>query len=386
MAKKEIYYKIYSATGEYIDTAFDWEGGTYTTNINSGYGDLSLTIPRPFDYVWGKIDFNGYVERYVADSDAPNGILTYKGYISEKESRVANNESSSIKCYGYWSKLTKDVMTESSNLLFSRSNINTGALMRDIINNYRTNNTGTAINESTIADIPNTSVTITKLYNGQTYADALLEAKDISGANYYLFLENTNTVKLKTIDINTVNHYWVLGRDVESATYNESIDGLVNRVYIWNGITTGTSRILKQYSDSSSISQYGLSSKLHNDDKITTTTEADKLANKLLSAYSQPLTTLTIRLFDKEYSGEGGSRVDIENIKVGDTFKILNVNDGTPFGDVVYYITSITDYEGKTLEIQSVNASAYTDRLLYELYQKQLKNEWGVTFSQPYTT
>lgn len=384
---KDIYYKLFENDGTFVDTFFDFVAGSFSAAINAGYGNLELQIPREFDFVFSNINFDGYIERWVSDIDN-NAVLTYTGYIDKRSSIVGQDETSKISLSGYWAKLAKDIVVTGSDVTVTYTATDTAVIMRDLINNkFKTNNTTTKIATATTVEIPNTTINRGKTFSMQNYQEALLEMKDLSGANYYLFLDNDNRIYLRTINTTSEpTHYFQMGRDILSANYQESTVEQVNGVYFWNGVPTGSTRIMKRYTVSDSIATYGRSFVGKKDSRYTTTASSDSWASRYLESYKNPLVTLQIRLFDNNFSGEGGSIVDIESIKPGDTFKILNIDGDAPFADTIYYITQTTDIDGMFLDITSVDPRMFVSRQLQELNQRQLQIEWGYTASQPFTT
>ena len=384
MIDKQIYYKLFSNTGSYVETFYDFVAGEYSSSINAGYSDMRLQIPKQFDEALTGINFNGYVQRFVSDGDGSD-ILTYTGYISSQRNVIKNQETVEINLAGYYSKLTQDIFFSGNNLTVPY-NTDTGLIARNILAQYVAQNTGTVITYSS-STIANTNITRNILFSGQTYADCLNDAKDWSGANYYFFLDNDNKVYLKTVNTTTTpTHYFVLGRDIIDIEYTSSIEQMKTGVYFWNSLATGNiSRIMKLYT-ASTRATYGRIFELRKDGRYTQSVAMDAWASKYLTAYGNPIDTITLRIADNNTMRYNSSQIDIENVGVGDTFQILNIEPDSPLAGKVYYITSVTDYQGQYITVKSVDPSSYVAKELVKLNQKQQTNDWGVTYNQTFTT
>jgi hypothetical protein len=102
------------------------------------------------------------------------------------------------------------------------------------------------------------------------------------------------------------------------------IEDVVNRVYFTGFTTASGTGLFRVYSNSGSISSYGLHAIHKVDQRVTNTATADTMANRILTAKSTPEIRTAIEILDS--NGENQYRgYDIESITPGDTMKIGNI-------------------------------------------------------------
>lgn len=381
---KNIYAKIYDESGNFLETLFDFTRVNFAASINGGVGSLNLTLARPYDDQFLNLDFNNNLKIYEASTEHPNGVLVYNGYIADRRSKSGENEEVEILVVGYWSKLAMDIATDgAANLLITYSSQDTGAMIRDLISKYRTQNSGTPIEAVTTTEVPNVSNSITLNINGMNFQQAILEAKDNSGVKKFVYLDTDNKLYLRSIDLNTVDHYFMYKRDIQEIQYQESIVEMRNGIYFWNGVESGVDRIMKIYSDSTSIASYGKQFDLKKDGRYSVEGSAATWADRWLDAFKDPIVTLDLKLFDKVYNGI--SKVDITSVKPGDTFKIVEIDPDSPFAGKVFYITQTVYNDGEYLNITSVDPQVFVARQIKALAEEIQNESWGKTHSQPYT-
>lgn len=126
----------------------------------------------------------------------------------------------------------------------------------------------------TIGDISTTGVPITQIFKGEALYDIIMKsytkASAVTGKKYMPIMKNG---KLSVILKGSTTTAYVAdsSKNITEASYNESIDGMVNRIKIYNssGAYAGT------VENSSDISEYGLMQDVYEEQTgINATTEA----------------------------------------------------------------------------------------------------------------
>ena len=102
------------------------------------------------------------------------------------------------------------------------------------------------------------------------------------------------------------------------------IEDVVNRVYFTGFTTAYGTGLYRVYSDSGSITSYGLHAVSKVDGRVTQSATADTMANRIIDDKSEPEIRTVLTLADS--NGENAERgYDIESIQPGQTLKIRNI-------------------------------------------------------------
>lgn len=129
--KKSYIYKVYSATGVYIQT---WAGTdvvsepNYSQDLNSPGSELAVILARAADS-FGEgtdIDLRNKVQVYVVDNDLPNGQLIFQGFISNYQPVYGANERIEVTLLGYGAELDQFVIELGESLYLTNQNTNGG--------------------------------------------------------------------------------------------------------------------------------------------------------------------------------------------------------------------------------------------------------------------
>lgn len=367
---KEVYYKFYNSAGTFLGFVTDYELGTFDMNINGGLSDFAISLPRQFDNFSKDtlIAHGNEVQIWVSDNDAPSGVQIYSGKIEEYSPEVDTDEKLGIRVIGYASLLAQDILKNSTTIKIAYSAQDPSAIMKDIIDKFRSANSGTKLNYgSGTTTISNTGKSVGTTFFTASYADALDLVRQLANYDWYYFFDTDNLLYFRQI-ASTPTHYFTIGKDLESIRVNSSTLQMINGLIFWNGLQKEDPEyISKYYSDSTSQTAYGRKVFARQDGRFKARTgSADELMNREINAYKNPLVSVTLRVIDNS-AMYGNYGYNIESIKPGQTCKVLNVASGSALGSNML-ITKVT-YGLSYVDLEVANAKEYLDRNLLSISQ-----------------
>ncbi len=351
---------------------YDFGISNFSTSLNGGLGNLTLTVPRKFDN-FGEgsvIDFNNEVRVFVYDQEANQGVQIYTGYIIGYSAEARGSETVAVDVAGYISRFERDVYRDNSgNYKKSYSSTEIGAVMRDIIDRYRQYNSGTSINYSSTS-IANTSKNRGITFNNNTYLDALKYTFELTDVNWYWYIDTDNLVYLQQIPT-TPTHLFMFGKDIIDIKFDKSISQTTNGMLFWNGLASSDANyIAKSYSDSASQTTYGRLVEIKNDNRYRDVNSANDYASRYLGNYKNPFNTVELEIADSNF----GAGYDIESIKPGQTCKVRNIDSNNALSGNML-ITKVT-YNFTSAKIVVADVKTYIERTAFELSKKQQEGKY----------
>jgi len=382
---KEVYIKSYTSDGTYKGTFSDFQWAGFSKSINSGVGQVQITVPRKFDDYNsdGAIAPNNKIEIYVADGDAPSGTLIYSGYIAEINTAAAAEEGVRLKVFGYFSKLALDIVKDGTQIgvkYRQASYADISDIFEDLIDKYKTANASTPI-DYTGSSISSGGKQVSIDFSTSTYTDAFSELRRLADSDYYYYLDATNTFNFSQFS-STADHLFVFERDISSIKISQSLVDMRNGIIFWNGLQEEDPDFIAKYQENAtSISSYGRQIEIRRDGRFKDEASVDEWNTRYLNANSEPITQVQLRLIDNNLSD---SRVDLEALQPGQTCKILNISENDALSDNML-ITGI-NYQIDYADIVIQDTRQFVDRNLFQL--KKFINERTYSDSGPvnYTT
>lgn len=191
-------------------------------------------------------------------------------------------------------------------------------ILMDIIDKYNFLG-GTITYDADSIDLTGTTVSYT--FNTNTILEAVNKVVELCPEGWYYYIDQaTNIIHLHE-KTNTPDHVFALEKDVADARFEKRIEDLVNTVYFTGG---GSPPLYKKYTNSNSVSKYGVKSQKYTDQRVTDENTAEVIANSILSTKSEPELRVTIEVLDSNNNQDMG--YDIESVDVGDVVAIRNVS------------------------------------------------------------
>lgn len=357
---KNAYVKIYDIDENYLGMFTDFVFTSFVSSINGGLGDLKVVIPRKFDeYDQAQIELGNELRIYIADTDAPSGTLVYSGEIDSIDASVSDNEDVSINCSGYVYQLALDVHEDSQTVYFKYTSEELADIVKDVIDKYNITNPQARINY-TADSVTDTGKTKTLEVFLDTPLEVLFSVIRLSDSDWYFHIDATNTLYFQEIPT-TPTHYFTFGKDIVSLNYNRNTRDTKTGILFSNGLTTlDEDVVFKLYKDDTAVTNYGRRFERIRDERYVED-GADELGARLLSLYSEPINTVTLRVVDNNLD----NGYDIESIKVGDTCKVLNTSEIPALTDNML-ITTI-QYGFDYVDITVIDRNKYIERSLQEM-------------------
>lgn len=328
--KKQVFIKTYDTTGGFKGLFNDFVFSSFTSSLNGGLGDLSVTIPRRFDeYNTDRAIVSGYkLEVYISDTENVSGLKIYEGTIDSINIKVGGDgEQVAISCSGYIWQLATDLLEYSSSTIYKKyTTTDISAIIKDIIDNYQARRSDDEVTYdvgATTIDTSGKSLTLEVFM--ESPLTAIAHAASQADADWYWRVGRDSNFYFKEMST-TADHMFVFGRDVIELEGNENIRDVKTGILITNGLaSTDSDSIMKMYTSTSGEANYGRRYEKKRDGRYKATAgTADEYGARFLDIYSEPIKTVRLRILDSNLPGGG---YDIESIEPGDTCKILNIEE-----------------------------------------------------------
>ena len=337
---KRFVYKIYDSAGNFITTWADVISlPTFYQEINKGFSELKLQLARSI-YQFGEsedVKYMNQIKVYVFDGDTGyNGIQIYSGYLTRYEP-ITNGQEETLEVtfLSYWLEAARYVLEDSGDTKVAYNSQDPSNIFKDLLDKFTARGGKLDYNASSV---DTTGTTVSYTFNLNTFQECLRKVIELSPDNWYLRVGEDDIMYLKEMEA-TAKHIFHIGRDITYYKPEKRIENLVNVVYFRGGGT-----LYKKYTASGSVASYGEYAKKIVDERVTVEATADIMANRVLNALSSPEIRITIRILDN--NNNNGKGYDIENIKVGDTCKILGATKkGNNLWDNMEWDNDAWDYD-----------------------------------------
>jgi len=328
-ALKTFEYRIFDSN-TYVTTWTDevLSEPYFRMTINGGAGEMVVRLSRTFDNFGedNDVKLSNKVEVWCFDCEAPNGTLLYCGYISGYRPVLDGaSEYVEVTLLPYIAEMSELMLREpSGDTLISFSSVDPSSVFKQIIDYYRED--GGTINY-TASSIDDTNTTITYNFNCYTVKEALDKAIELTPENWYWFVDANNILYLKLSNMTTATHNFYIGKHLSYMETWRRAEDLINRVYFVGGDIGGGELLYRMNDNDASIASYGIRAEKKVDQRVTSTTTADIMANRLINSRKDPEIRTTAIIVDNNGSN-ALLGYDIESIKPGDTMIIRNLQYG----------------------------------------------------------
>ncbi len=322
-------YRIYDKDGVFLTT---WSKDvlsepSFKIVINGGPGELIVRLARDFDSFGEDEDISLFnrVDVYCFDRDSVNGVLIYSGYVSGYRPVLDGPvEYIEITLLHYITEMFNIMLRDGTGSTdVTMNSTDPSQMLKSAIDYYRTDGGHLNYTSSSIA-MTSTSVSYDfKTYNVKEAADKIIE---LTPMYWYWFADADNLIYLQYSDLTSAQHSFVVGRHISKMETWRRGEDLVNRVYFVGAETAGVA-MYRMYSNSASISSYGIHAEKVVDQRVSLTTTADIIANRIINRKKDPEIRTTITILDNN-GWDSGKGYDIESIKPGQTMRIKNLKQG----------------------------------------------------------
>ena len=334
LLNKQYVYKVYSSTGAYLstwdDVITDYQ---LAEEINTAGSVMEIDIPRKADdFGEGQdIDYANKVVVQVVDKEAANGLTVFTGYIAKYKSDY-RSDTIHVTLNSYGADLGHIVMESAGNTTIAHNSKDPSQIIKDILDAYNGDIGYTA------GTIDMTGTTVSYTFNTNTVKEGIDKCVQLAPAGWYYYVDQaTNLLHFHEL-ANTPDHVVEIGRNIEDLSIEKNIEPIINTLYFSGG---GSPVLYKKYTNSTSITNYGVRAFRYKDARVTLTGTADIIANRILQGSPEILVEVTI--IDSNLNDLG---YDIESIKIGETIKIGSSGIGaSSLYDVATFDTSPYDYD-----------------------------------------
>lgn len=334
--------KVYSFDGStfrrVLDASLFISLPTITREVGKPASDLSIDLALPWDdYGYGDADGineGDLVKLYVVNTDNPTGLLIYQGHIQEIET-FFNASSNHVSLHLYpidallGLSLWKDVTYTVSYVAADADTI-----FSDAIDDL---NTAYGVTFFT-KNLGNPSLSLDVQFVRSTFGEALETTAGFLPSTWYWRINANGQVDLAQWNDVTADHSFTVGKDVDDIHAISSLVDVVNKeVVSWGSPATDS-----EYSDATSITDYGLRMGLVEDADILSSGASDARGNGDIARSKNPFKKTEI-IVNANYA--------IETIKAGDTCTIRNIRDvSTQFLTGVFRIVRV-EYNGESAKL-----------------------------------
>lgn len=359
--QKEQRLEIYDSSGNIVENIIEYTASEVSENINSGYGPLTIVLPRPFDDYGSNIAVDGRI-KIVSNYTQERTI--YSGRIVEIETSAASVENVMLGCTGHMYEATRNILEESQDVhLTFKGDIKD--VLEEIIDTHRASLTNPVIDYDTgTIESPSTDVNI-ETFAGNVF-DTMLSVIQAAPAGWFGRLGSDDNYYFSEVS-STPDHILTVGKEVVSLSKSVSVANRITRVLFYNGLApTDPELIFKLYSDASNTREFDvLRDQRYRDEAVVSS-----LANRKLDTFSDPLSTIEAVVVN----------YDIDSIQVGDYVYFNNLEE-----EVEGIITQTTASKD-VMKISIANRDKFVSRAILEQVQRQRLADTDQEIPESYTT
>lgn len=347
--QKSYTVKIYSLAGVYIKTANPLQITNevrFSSKINGFQGQCVIELALPIDDFdeGASIKLMNIVRIYEADDvNSPAPRLIYTGFISQYTPFFDEGaEGVRLTLLGLGSLLSYTHYKNGSSYTVAKAGVDPAAIMREVIDQFNAAYTGSLMGYtgSTVVD---TGTNITYTFTDAKWFDAIKKSFELGGGGRYWKLAEDGQLYFK-LKPSTATHRFTIGDDVQSGEVVKNSEQVVNVVQLrWGGTPT-----VANYSDATSITNYGRRESVITDASIGNSTSADQIGNGQIADSKDSKVQARLRI---------NTKYDIETIKVGDTCSVFNVKNGSTVFPANMQITALT-YSPDFVDVELENVKS----------------------------
>lgn len=273
-------------------------------------------------------------------------IYNYPSFIQYSNSNpYASGSFASRTSGGSWSTLSSADLyfvtnTSDNSTSVAYASDDPGDIVEAVIDNFNDSG-GTLTYSPSSVDTTGTSVSYT--FNTNTVLEAINKVLEMSPDDWYWYADlATNLIHFHSKS-ETADHTFTLGKDIELIRIEKRTENIINTIYFNGGDTGGGTNLYIKYQDTESVGIYGIRSMRYTDERVTLTSTANIIANKILNANRSPEIRLTLGIADNNLGSLG---YDIESIRVGHVINVRNTSgsSGSSLWDVAQWDDDRWDY------------------------------------------
>lgn len=349
---KSFNIKVYDSSGNYITTVNEnlrLSDISFTEKINSGQGELSLSVKSDFENPPSWAEFNNFIKISVVkiESGIQTELLIYTGFISRiNHVRKGSQEYIDISILSLSGLLGIGLYKDGSSFDVIFSSVDPSDISTDIIDKANASIGGSWLSYG--SNVDSVGVNIDYVFQKKKWLDAMNFIIKLSGADWFWFIDNSGELYFKEKP-STPTHKFNIETDVTDISIINDSEGIINS----STVEYGGSGLTVTDSDATSISNYFKRDTYEKETDIDVN-GATQLAEYNVATQKDPKIKVRAVI---------NSRYDIESIHAGDTCSFFGLSLGSTVLGSNLMIVSV-NYSEDEVEIElSETFSNFGDEL-----------------------
>lgn len=264
------------------------------------------------------LDNNGFEildnnsEALIGTIGSPNGVRIYTGFISDISSRYGSTETTLVTLMSFGYDLDQYVVSSGSNTTVAFNSYDPSDIVRDGLDAFATaSDSDISYDASTIDD---TGTVVSYTFKLNTYLELLKKSIELAPSDWFFYLDMGSSLINFKGRPSEPDHYFHLGREIESLELRGNIEGVVNDVYFVGAETAGVP-LYKRYTETPAARTRRALRRI-SDSRVSLEDTAELISAGENERNNQILYRSTLRILDKMY--------DIESIKLGQLIGFRN--------------------------------------------------------------
>jgi hypothetical protein len=248
----------------------------FRSQIDSGYGELKITLNRDFDNFGegNDIAFMNIVKIYESDQNNPTARLIYTGFISQYNPFTnGSDQGVTVTCLGLVSLLPFIAYRDSGNLTFTKTD-SPENIISDIITKFSSDYSGLIT-----TDLDATGATSSIKFDKTTSFEGVQSAFGTIGGGFYWYVDEKGVLKLKQ-NPSTATHTFTIAKDIDILNTIKSSEEVQNDVTLFYTDSLGSQ--VDDF-DNPSIAEFGKREFITDDSRIQNVATANAKVAQILS-------------------------------------------------------------------------------------------------------
>jgi len=329
---KRYTFKVFDKDENYITTWNDATFPGFQMNINSGLGELILSLGRSFgDFdEGGSVKVTNLVKIFVSDVDAVEQLL-YFGFISGYRAFASGDEEGvEVHCLGVLGSYAHLLYKNSATVTLAHSAVDPNAIAKDIVDRVQAEYADDPLANYltyTAASVPATSTTVSYTFTSSMALAALKKSISLAPSDWSFFVGADN-VLFWDQNSTTADHSFTYKKDVARIEVFKNMESIRNQILFWNGRASNDAQVIsKDYLDTASKDEFGYRWENIIDGRITVETTADILGEGFRDSRKNIDIRTTLEISDNNLDNKKG--YDIESVFPGQTCQVRGLPETT---------------------------------------------------------
>ena len=338
----KFFARVYSPTGStfrrVLDASLFLGLPQIVREVGKPAADLSIDLALPWDnFGYGSaagINLFDLVKVYAINEANPTGLLVYQGHVEEITGRFNKSDNHiQLRLFPIDLLLGRSLWKAASyTITYTTADVDT--MFSDAIDDVNTIYGATFFTKN----LGNPALSINTIFDKMRHLDAMQQAAAFLASTWYWRIRANGQIDMQQFNDSTADHRLTVEKHIDDVEVVKSTLDLKNKILLsWGSPATDT-----EYSDATSMTNYGRRMDAESETGITNLASADARGNGDVARQKDPKTKTVITV-NTQYA--------IENILPGDTVRVVNVS-----GNTSQMLTGVlrvlrTEYDGVTCKL-----------------------------------